>query len=110
MARTRYINRTIVSTDVEVTVAHPDTKEFKSLVVTVNGTYATTEDEGLDKAVRKAFKDGKYDGVFVSIDAVTPVVKAYRMLEAEFIKLAECKVLSEGESVEEDEAGEDGEE
>ena len=102
MARTRYINRTIVSTDCEVSYVLPATKEFASVVITVAGTYSDLSDKALDKVVRKSFSINVPDGVFVSITSLTPVTKAYRMLEDEFIKLAECTVLEAGEFVDED--------
>ena len=103
MAKTRYINRTIVSTDCEVSYVLPETKEFASVVVTVAGTYTDKADKTLDKLVRKAFSVNVPDGVFLNVSSITPVTKAYRMPELEFIKLAECKVLEAGETVEDKE-------
>lgn len=104
MARVRKVTRTIVSTDVEVMTANPQTKEFASVVVPVAGTYEDPSDKALDKAVRKAFANlGLGDTVMVSITGLTPCTKHYTMLEDDFIKLAECKVLSVGETVDEDE-------
>ena len=91
--RTRYINRTIVSTDVEVMTANPSTKELGSVVVTVSGTYTDPTDKALDKAVRKAFSEAGHDTVFVTVTSLTPVTKAYRMLESQFIQLAKCTVI-----------------
>ena len=97
--RTRYINRTIVSTDVEVMTANPTTKELDSVVVTVSGTYTDPTDKALDKAVRKAFSEAGHDTVFVTVTSLTPVTKAYRMLESQFIQLSECTVISSDEAV-----------
>lgn len=107
MARTRYINRTLVSTDAEVMTVNPATKEVGSVVITITGTYTDIEDKALDKAVRKAFNEGGYDSKFVSITSITPVTKAYRMLESEFIKLAECSVLEQGATVDEEDEDEE---
>ena len=108
MARVRKVTRTIVSTDAEVMTVNTATQEIGSTVVTVAGTY-NREDEkeakALDKAVRKAYANMGFDDVvvMVSITDVHPVTKWYSMLEDDFIKLAECKVLAEGETEDEDE-------
>ncbi|MBP3887228.1 MAG: hypothetical protein J6F30_06200 [Cellulosilyticum sp.] len=108
MARVRKVTRTIISTDVEVMTANTVTQEFGSVVVTIAGTY-NMEDEkdakALEKATRKSFANlGLDEGVvMVSIQNTTPVTKHYTMLEDDFIKLAECKVLAQGESVDDDE-------
>lgn len=108
MARVRKVTRTIISTDVEVMTANTVTQEFGSVVVTIAGTY-NMEDEkdakALEKATRKSFANlGLDDGVvMVSITDTTPVTKHYTMLEDDFIKLAECKVLAQGETVDDDE-------
>lgn len=108
MARVRKVTRTIISTDVEVMTANTNTQEFGSVVVTIAGTY-NMEDEkdakALEKATRKSFANlGLDDGVvMVSITDTTPVTKHYTMLEDDFIKLAECKVLAQGEAVDDDE-------
>ena len=107
--RTRYINRTIVSTDVEVMTVNPATKEVGSVVVTVSGTYSDPTDKTLDKVVRKAFNEAGHDTVFVSVTALTPVTKAYRMLESQFIQLAECSVIDSEGAVDDVEDGEDEE-
>ena len=115
MARIRKVTRTIVSTDVEVMTANPVTQEFGSVVVTIAGTY-NMEDEkdakALDKATRKSFANlGLAEGtVMVSITGTTPVTKHYEMLEDDFIKLAKCDVVAQGEFVEDDEDIEDEEE
>ena len=108
MARVRKVTRTIVSTDVEVMTVNTATQEIGSVLVTVAGTY-NREDEkeakALDKAVRKSFANLGFEDVvvFVSITDAHPVTKHYTMLEDDFIKLAECKVLAEGEVTEDDE-------
>lgn len=108
MARVRKVTRTIISTDVEVMTANTVTQEFGSVVVTIAGTY-NMEDEkdakALEKATRKSFSNlGLDEGVvMVSITDTTPVTKHYTMLEDDFIKLAECKVLAQGEAVDDDE-------
>lgn len=108
MARVRKVTRTIISTDVEVMTANTVTQEFGSVVVTIAGTY-NMEDEkdakALEKATRKSFANlGLDEGVvMVSIQNTTPVTKHYTMLEDDFIKLAECKVLAQGEAVDDDE-------
>ncbi len=109
MARVRKVTRTIVSTDAEVMTVNTATQEIGSIVVTVAGTY-NREDEkdakALDKAVRKAFATMGLDNtvVMVSITDTHNVTKHYEMLEQDFIKLAECKVLAEGEDEDEDES------
>lgn len=108
MARVRKVTRTIISTDVEVMTANTVTQEFGSVVVTIAGTY-NMEDEkdakALEKATRKSFANlGLDEGVvMVSIQNTTPVTKHYTMLEDDFIKLAECKVLAQGEAVDDNE-------
>jgi len=111
MARVRKVTRTIISTDAEVMTINSATKEVGSVVITVAGTY-NLEDEkekkALDKAVRKSFEHQNLGETikYVDITATTPVTKHYTMLEDDFIKMAECKVLAQGELVE-DEEGED---
>lgn len=112
MARVRKVTRTIVSTDVEVMTANTVTQEFGSVVVTIAGTYNRgdeKEEKALQKATRKSFENMGLDAgvVMVSITDTTPVTKHYTMLEDDFIKLAECKVLAQGEVVEEDEDGDE---
>ena len=108
MARVRKVTRTIISTDVEVMTANTVTQEFGSVVVTIAGTYNMDDEKdakALEKATRKSFANlGLEDGVvMVSIQDTTPVTKHYTMLEDDFIKLAECKVLAQGEAVDDDE-------
>ena len=108
MARVRKVTRTIISTDVEVMTANTVTQEFGSVVVTIAGTYNMDDEKdakALEKATRKSFANlGLEDGVvMVSITDTTPVTKHYTMLEDDFIKLAECKVLAQGEAVDDDE-------
>jgi len=106
--RVRKVTRTIVSTDVEVMTVNTVTKEFGSVVVTVAGTYNMDDEKdakALEKTVKKSFANMKLGDavVMVSIEDTTPVTKHYEMLEDEFIKLAECKVLAQGETADEDE-------
>lgn len=113
--RVRKITRTIVSTDVEVMTVNTATKEFGSVVVTIAGTYDMEDEKdakALEKSVKKSFANlGLEAGtVMVSITGTTPVTKHYTMLEDDFIKLAECKVISQGETVDKDEDDEDGDE
>lgn len=105
MARVRKVTRTIISTDAEVMTTNTATKEVGSVVITVAGTYDLSDEKdakALDKAVRKAFDKQGLDASikFVAITDTTPVTKHYTMLEDDFIKLAECKVLTQGELVE----------
>lgn len=114
MARVRKVTRTILSTDAEVMTVNIATQEIGSVLVTVAGTYEVDDDadeeavaknkKALDKAVRKSFANLGLDEeiVMVSITSSQTVTKWYSMLEDEFIKLAECKVLAEGE-IEDDE-------
>lgn len=107
MARVRKVTRTIVSTDVEVMTVDTATQKIGSVIITIAGTY-NREDEkdekALDKAVRKSFANQKLGAttVMVSITDTTPVTKHYEMLEDDFIKLAECKVVGDGETTEDD--------
>ena len=105
MARTRYITRTIVTTECEVSYVIPAEQKFASVVVPVQGNYSK-EDKTLDKLVRKAFATLIPDGVFVSIQSASTSTKVYRMLELEFMKLATV----DGEGAEEIEADEEDEE
>ena len=103
MARVRKVTRTIISTDAEVMVVNTATHEISSVVVTVAGTY-NREDEkeakALEKAVKKSFANLNLgdEMVMVSITDTHNVTKWYSMLEDDFIKLAECKVIGEGEA------------
>lgn len=111
--RVRKVTRTIVSTDAEVMTVNTATQEIGSVVVTVAGTYNQDDEKdakALDKAVKKSFKNLGLDEVIVavSITDAHPVTKHYTMLEDDFIKLAECKVLSTDEAV--DSADEDEDE
>ena len=108
MARVRKITRTIVSTDAEVMTVNTATQEVGSVVVTVAGIYDLDEEKEakvLDKAVRKSFANlGLGDTVvMVSITDTTPVTKHYEMLEDDFIKLAQVKIVASGDDVDEDE-------
>lgn len=112
MARVRKVTRTIVSTDVEVMTVNTATQKIGSVIITIAGTY-NREDEkdekALDKAVRKSFANQKLGDsiVMVSITDTTPVTKHYEMLEDDFIKLAECKVVGDGETTEDDDEDEE---
>lgn len=113
--RTRKVTRTIISTDCEVMTANTSTQEFGSVVITVAGTYDLQDEKSkkaLEKAVKKSFANQGLgaDVVMLSIQSTTPVKKHYTMLEDDFIKLAECKVLAQGEDVEDEEDEEDEEE
>ena len=108
MARIRKVTRTIVSSDVEVTTLNTATREVGSVVITIAGTYNLDNEKDykvLDKATRKSFINQNLgeNVKYVDIENVTPVTKHYTMLEDDFIKLAECKVLAQGETVEDDE-------
>lgn len=113
MARVRKVTRTIISTDAEVKTINTATDEIKSVVITVAGTY-NLEDEkdskALDKAVRKSFANANLgEGVvMVAITGTSNVTKHYEMLEDDFIKLAECKIV-DGESLEDDDTEDEGE-
>ena len=112
MARVRKVTRTFVSTDVEVMTVNTATQEIGSVLVTVVGTY-NREDEkeakALDKAVRKAYANLGLDEVvvLVSITDTHPVTKHYEMLEDDFIKLSECKIIAEGEATEDEDEDEE---
>lgn len=113
--RTRKVTRTIISTDCEVMTANTSTQEFGSIVITVAGTYDLEDEKSkmaLEKAVKKSFVNQGLgaDVVMLSIQATTPVKKHYTMLEDDFIKLAECEVLAQGEDVNEDEDEDEDEE
>lgn len=107
MARVRKVTRTIVSTDAEVKTINTATDEISSVVITVAGTY-NLEDEkeakALDKAVRKSFANAKLGDtvVMVAITSTENVTKHYEMLEDDFIKLAECKIVG-AEGIDDDE-------
>ena len=112
MARIRKVTRTIVSTDVEVKTINTATDVIGSVVITVAGTYNVDDEKeakALDKAVRKSFVNQKLGDeiVMVSIVETHPVTKWYSMLEDDFIKLAECKVLAEGENAEDEDENEE---
>ncbi len=106
MARVRQVTRTIVSTECEVMTVNTKTQKVESIVIMVSGTY-NVEDEkekkALDKAVKKSFANQKLgdDVVMVSVTSTTPVTMHYRMLEDDFIKLAESTIIAiDGEPVE----------
>lgn len=99
MARTRYVHRTIVSTEAEVKTLNVATDEIGSIVIPVQGTYEDKADKKLVKAVKKGFDSLNLgDVTYVTITAINPVVKEYRMLESQFMALAEATVV-EGESI-----------
>jgi hypothetical protein len=108
MARVRKVTRTMISTDVEVKTINTATDEIKSVLITVAGTYNRDDEKdakALDKATRKAFAEQKLGDtvVFVAITDAHPVTKKYAMLEQDFIKLAECTIVGDGEVSDDDE-------
>lgn len=101
MARTRYVHRTIKGTEVEVMTVNPSTKEIGSVAISVQGTYEDVNK--LDKEVRKAFDSLNLDTKYVSITDSHVVTKEYRMLESQFMTLAEAKIVDGDTPVDEDE-------
>ena len=94
MARTRYIHRTIMGTEAEVMTVNTSSKEVGSVLVTVQGNYTDTKDKTLVKAVTKGFEALSIeDTEMVTITAVHPVSKEYRMLESLFMTLAESRTI-----------------
>ena len=101
MARTRYIHRTIKGTEAEVMTVNLSTKEIASVLVSVQGIY---EDASrLEKEVKKAYDSLNLDAKFVSITDSHVVTKEYRMLESQFMSLAESEVVDGEAETEEDE-------
>ena len=84
MATTRYVTRTLVTTDCEVSYVIPKTKKFKSSVVTVQGTF---DDKKLERVIRKRFSKLVPDGVFLSITSTKHFKRIYRMIEEDFMSL-----------------------
>ena len=84
MATTRYVTRTLVTTDCEVSYVLPKTKKFKSIVVSVQGTY---DDKKLERVIRKRFSELVPEGVFIGITSTKHFKRIYRMVEAEFMSL-----------------------
>lgn len=113
MARTRYVHRTIVGTEAEVMTVNTSTKEVGSQLVSVQGSYEDTKNKSLVKAVTKGFEAlNLKDTEMVTITAVHPVTKEYRMLESLFMSLAESRAVDgdekgEWETGDEDEDAED---
>lgn len=103
MARTRYIHRTILSTEAEVMTVNPTTKEIASVVVSVQGKYTDINDSKLEKEVRKGFDSLNLDSKFVSITSINTVTKAYKMLESQFMTLAESEIVEGDVELDEDE-------
>ena len=102
MARTRYVTRTLMSTEAEVKTLNTETDEVGSVVVCVQGEYQLG-DKALEKAVKKVFEARNLeDTVFCKITAVTTAVKQYRMLESLFMSMAEVTEV-ETEDSEDDE-------
>ena len=105
MARVRQITRTLESTECEVMTVDTSTQKVASVVITVTGNYDTSnekEKKALEKAVKKAFINKKLGDnvVMVSITSSTPLTIRYKMLEDEFIALAESTIIAiDGESV-----------
>lgn len=118
MARVRQITRTLESTECEVMTVDTSTQKVASVVITVTGNYDTSnekEKKAFEKAVKKAFINKKLGDnvVMVSITSTTPLTIRYKMLEDEFIALAEPTIIAiGGEPVEgtEDDADEDTDE
>lgn len=107
MARTRYIHRTILSTEAEVMTVNTATREVGSVVVSVQGKYDDITDKTLVKAVQKGFEALNLENtVFASITSISTSTKEYRMLESLFMSMAE--VTEAGDESEDGE--EDGEE
>lgn len=112
MARVRQVTRTLVSTECEVMTVNTSTQKVASVVLMVTGTYDKDDEKdkkALDKAVRKSFENQKLgdDVVMVSVTSTTPVTMRYKMLEDDFIKLADSTIIAIGdeavEGTEEDE-------
>ena len=109
MARTRYVHRTILSTEAEVMTIDLKTKETASVVIAVQGKYEDPTDAKLEKEVKKCFdKLGRTDK-FVAITDVHVVTKEYKMLESQFMTLAESKIV-DGTGAENDEDEEEDDE
>ena len=107
MARTRYVHRTILSTEAEVMTVNTATKEVGSVVVPVQGKYESTDDAQLVKAVKKGFDALNLENtVFASITAINTVTREYRMLESQFMALAESKIV-DGEVAEDEDEDEE---
>lgn len=102
MARVRQVTRTLVSTECEVMTVNTTTQKVASVVLMVTGTYDKDNEKdkkALDKAVRKSFENKKLgdDVVMVSVTSTTPVTMRYKMLEDEFIALAESTIIAIGD-------------
>lgn len=109
MARTRYVHRTIIGTEAEVMTVNTETKEVGSVVIAVAGNYTDTKDKALDKVVSKGFEALAIPNTEkVTITAVHPVTKEYRMLESLFMSLAESRVI-DGDEVGEWTSGDEDE-
>ena len=95
MARTRYVNRTILSTEAEVKTLNIETDEIGSVVVPVQGEYADKKDKALIKAVKKGFESLNLgeNVEYVAITDIHTKTCLYRMLESQFMALAEVKVV-----------------
>lgn len=104
MARTRYIHRTIVATEAEVMTVNPSTKEFGSVLISVQGNYTDKEDKDLVKAVKKGYDALNLEGQkMVEITDIHTATKSYRMLESLFMSLAEVENAEGGENEDEEE-------
>lgn len=101
MARTRYVHRTILSTEAEVKTMNLETDEIKSVLVSVQGKY--DDPKKLEKEVKKAYEAMKLPEAFVGIKDSHVATKEYRMLESQFMALAETSVVGEGEEEEDEE-------
>ena len=101
MARTRYVHRTILSTEAEVKTMNLATDEIKSVVVSVQGKY--DDPKKLEKEVKKAYEAMKLPEAFVGIKDSHVATKEYRMLESQFMAFAEATEVAEGTVADEDE-------
>ena len=101
MARTRYVHRTILSTEAEVKTMNLATDEIKSVVVSVQGKY--DDPKKLEKEVKKAYEAMKLPEAFVGIKDSHVATKEYRMLESQFMAYAEATEVAEGSATDEDE-------
>ena len=104
MARTRYVNRTILSTEAEVKTLNVETDEIGSVVVPVQGAYDDKKDKALVKAVKKGFEALNLgeDIEYVTITDIHTKTALYRMLESQFMALAEVTEV-DGAVADEDE-------
>ena len=100
MARTRYVHRTILSTEAEVKVMNLQTDEIKSVVVSVQGKY--DDSKKLEKEVKKAYESMNLPEAFVGIKDSHVATKEYRMLESQFMAFAEATEVDPENATEDD--------